>query len=351
MYELIFRLFLSRLDAERAHHLGYEVIRMLSLVGLGRLIRRGSRPDPVLELTTMGLRFASPFGVAAGFDKRGLAIRGLGQLGFGHIEVGTITARAQPGNPKPRLFRLPEDRALINRMGFNNGGAAAAAIVLRAAARRRDRPIIGVNIGRSRAAGPDDTIADYLESTRLLAPVVDYLVINVSSPNTPGLRDLQSMAALAPLATAVKAAAGATPVLVKLSPDLAMQDVVDIAQFAGRFLDGIVAVNTTLSRSGLATNAFAVAAAGAGGLSGPPLAARATELLHTIRSVVPPDFCVISVGGVETAADVSSRIDAGATLVQGYTAFLYRGPGWARAINRGLEARAFAHVKRGTSRA
>lgn len=339
MYALFFRHVLSRLDPERAHYLAHLVIRTLDLTGLGAVVRQFSRPDPRLSVETLGLRFPSPFGVAAGFDKEGTAIRGLGMLGFGHVEVGTITAHAQPGNPRPRLFRLIADRAVINRMGFNNHGASAARPVIERARSGRHRPIIGVNIGKSRVVEVDAAIDDYLVSTRALAPVADYLVVNVSSPNTPGLRGLQELDKLAPLLVAVKEAAGATPVLVKIAPDLTDDDARRIAALAVERLDGIIATNTTLSRDGLRTDPAVVEAAGAGGLSGPPVAARSLELLRLIRAAVPPTFCVISVGGVETAADVAERLEAGATLVQGYTAFLYRGPGWARQINRGLRAR------------
>jgi dihydroorotate dehydrogenase len=328
MYRIFFRAVLARLDPERAHGLAFAVIRLLPF--------RVSRPDAALRVSALGLAFGSPFGVAAGFDKEGTGIRGLGRLGFGHVEVGTITALPQPGNPRPRLFRLIPDRAVINRMGFNNHGAAAAARVLRKARSKRGRPVIGVNIGKSRVVDVDAATADYIESTRILAPLADYLVVNVSSPNTPGLRGLQELERLAPLLTAVKAAAGTTPVLVKIAPDLGDDEVRTIASLAVELLDGIIATNTTLSREGLNSPAAVIDAAGAGGLSGPPLAARSLELLTVIRSVVPAGFCVISVGGVETAADVASRLAAGATLVQGYTAFLYRGPLWAREVNRGL---------------
>ena len=332
MYPLLFSVVLSRLDPERAHHLAFSVIRALP-----GFVRAFTRPDPKLAVRTFGLDFDSPFGVAAGFDKEGAGIRGLGLLGFSHVEVGTITAHAQPGNPKPRLFRLVADRAVINRMGFNNEGAAVAAPRIAAAASRAKRPVIGINIGKSRIVEVDDAIADYLESTRVLAPHADYLVVNVSSPNTPGLRGLQELDKLAPLLEAVQGAAGGVPVLVKIAPDLVDDEVRRITELALELgLAGIIATNTTLSRENLRTDAAIVEAAGAGGLSGAPLAARSLELLKLIRSLVPADFCVISVGGVETAADVKARLDAGATLVQGYTAFLYRGPLWARQINRGL---------------
>lgn len=331
MYPLIFRLVLARLDPERAHGLGFAIIRLLP-----GFLRVFTRPDASLKVTTLGLEFDSPFGVAAGFDKEGAAIRGLGVLGFGHVEVGTITALAQPGNPRPRLFRLIPDRAVINRMGFNNHGAEAAARLIAKAVRKRRRPVVGINIGKSRIVEVDEAIPDYLESTRLLAPLADYLVVNVSSPNTPGLRGLQELDKLEPLLEAVKGAAGDKPVLVKIAPDVTDEQATRIAQLAVRRLDGIVATNTTLSREGLRTQPELVEAAGAGGLSGPPLAPRSLELLRLIRTVVPAGFCVISVGGLETAADVRQRLDAGATLVQGYTAFLYLGPLWARQVNRGL---------------
>jgi len=352
MYRLLFRLVLSRLDPEFAHHLAFLVIRMLPALGIGALVRRATRPDPGLAVETLGLTFPSPFGVAAGFDKDARGIRGLGQLGFGHVEVGTITARAQPGNPKPRLFRLIPDRAVINRMGFNNHGAAAAVPRLAREARRAIRPIIGVNIGKSRVVEVDAAIPDYLESASLLAPHADYLAVNVSSPNTPGLRGLQELDKLRPLLKAVRDAAaeskpGGVPVLVKIAPDLSDDEVRKIAELVVTLkLDGIIATNTTLSREGLSTDPAVVEAAGAGGLSGPPVAARAVEVLRVVRAVLPPELCLISVGGVESGADVVARLAAGATLVQGYTAFLYRGPLWARAINREL-----AGTSSGTARA
>ncbi|MFF9562164.1 quinone-dependent dihydroorotate dehydrogenase [Leifsonia sp. NPDC014704] len=337
MYRALFDLVLARLDPERAHHLAFVVIRALSAVGLGGLARRFTAPDPSLAVEALGLRFDSPFGVAAGFDKDGEGVLGLGALGFGHVEVGTITARPQPGNDKPRLFRLIPDRAVINRMGFNNHGAGAAANRLLRVRRASRRPVLGVNIGKSRVVAVEHATEDYLTSARALAPVADYLVVNVSSPNTPGLRGLQELELLGPLLTAVKDVAGTTPLLVKIAPDLTNEQVERIARLAVELgLAGIIATNTTISRDGLRTDPSVVEAAGAGGLSGAPLAARSLEVLRLIRAVVPAELCVISVGGVDTAEDVQERLDAGATLVQGYTAFLYRGPLWARQINRGL---------------
>ncbi|MBM7504613.1 quinone-dependent dihydroorotate dehydrogenase [Agromyces aurantiacus] len=338
MYRLLFSLFFARMDPEQAHQLAFRVIRGLPVLGFGRLVERWTGPSPDLAVEALGLRFPSPFGVAAGFDKDALAVRGLGNLGFGHVEVGTITALPQPGNDRPRLFRLVADRALINRMGFNNGGADAAAGRLSRLARRRHRPVLGVNIGKSRVTPVEQAVDDYVRSAKVLAPYADYLVVNVSSPNTPGLRGLQELDALAPLLEAVRAAAGRTPLLVKIAPDLDDAEVVRICELVGRLgLDGIIATNTTISREGLVTPAAEVEAIGAGGLSGAPLAARSLAVLRIIREHVPASLCVISVGGVETADDVRERLDAGATLVQGYTAFIYRGPLWARQVNRGLE--------------
>ncbi|MDR6907055.1 dihydroorotate dehydrogenase [Agromyces sp. 3263] len=347
MYRLLFSLVLSRMDPEDAHHLAFRVIRMLPALGFGRLVELATRPDPSLAVRALGRTFASPFGVAAGFDKDGFAVRGLGNLGFGHVEVGTITAVAQPGNERPRLFRLVRDRALVNRMGFNNGGADAAVGRLSRLSRRSHRPVLGVNIGKSRVTAVEDAVGDYERSARVLAPFADYLVVNVSSPNTPGLRGLQELDALAPLLEAVRAIAGTTPLLVKIAPDLADDEVVRICELATRLgLDGIIATNTTISRDGLTASAAELERIGAGGLSGAPLAARSMEVLRLVRANVPADLCVISVGGVETAEDVQSRIDAGATLVQGYSAFIYRGPLWARQVNRGL-----ARIRRSSGRA
>lgn len=352
-YDLLFRAVLTRFSPERAHAMAYAVIRVAGVPPFARLTRAVTTPADTPAVRALGLEFATPFGVAAGFDKEGHAIAGLGALGFGHVEVGTVTARAQPGNPAPRLFRLIPDRALVNRMGFNNHGAAAAAEVVRRARRRADRPVIGVNIGKSRAVSVDDAIDDYLVSTRLLAPLADYLVVNVSSPNTPGLRGLQELDRLAPLLAAVRDAAGDTPLLVKIAPDLDDDQVERITVLAVELgLAGLVATNTTIRRDGLATDPAVVAAAGDGGLSGPPVAARAVEVLRIVRTVAPdPGFCVIAVGGVETAEDLADRLAAGATLVQGYTGFIYRGPFWARQVNRGLRAQRRAGVTWGTGSA
>ncbi|GAB3612800.1 dihydroorotate dehydrogenase [Humibacter ginsengisoli] len=338
MYRILFSLVFRHMDPERAHHLAFAVIRMLPNLGLRRAVSRFTMPKRDISVRALGLTFPTPFGVAAGFDKNATAILGLGALGFGHIEVGTVTAIPQPGNPRPRLFRLIPDRAIVNRMGFNNDGVTAAAAKVAKARSARRRPVIGVNIGKSRVVDVADAVADYRVSARVAAGVADYLVVNVSSPNTPGLRDLQALDSLRPLLQAVKEEAGSTPLLVKIAPDLADDDILAIADVVVELgVDGIIATNTTISRDGLTTDREVVKAAGAGGLSGAPLAARSLEVLRLLRSHVPATLCIVSVGGVETARDVRTRLDAGATLVQGYSAFIYRGPFWARAINRGLD--------------
>src|SRR5690554_653232 len=337
MYRLLFRLVLSRLDPESAHNLASRVIRLIAVTRVGVIVRRFTRPHPSLAVDALGLRFPSPFGVAAGFDKEARTDPGLSQLGFGQVAVETLTAQAQPGNPRPRMFRLVADRAVVNRMGFNNHGSADALPRLQRERRRRSRPIIGVNIGKSRVVDVDDAVSDYLASTAILAAEADYLVVNVSSPNTPGLRGLQELDRLGPLLAQVRDAAAGTPVLVKIAPDLTDDEVGRIATLVTELsLDGIIATNTTLSREGLRADAAEVDAIGAGGLSGAPLAARSLAILTLTRSIGPAELCVSSVGGVETAGDVAERLAAGATLVQGYTGFVYRGPLWAAQINRGL---------------
>ena len=261
MYELFFRTVLRRLDPEKAHHLAVSVIRAIPALGLTGLVRRFTRPDPSLEVEALGLRFESPFGMAAGFDKDARSIRGLWALGFGHVEIGTVTAIAQDGNPKPRLFRLVHDRAVINRMGFNNRGATAAAERVARERSRARRPVIGANIGKSRVVAVEEAIDDYRLSARALAPVSDYLAVNVSSPNTPGLRGLQDEALLRPLLSAVLDEATSTPVLVKIAPDLddaAIDAVCALALELG--LAGIIATNTTIARDGLVTDPAVVEA-------------------------------------------------------------------------------------------
>ncbi|MCW1249185.1 quinone-dependent dihydroorotate dehydrogenase [Acaricomes phytoseiuli] len=351
IYPAFFRLAFSWMDAERAHQLGFGAIRLSHRLGIGALLQRFCAPDPALRTEALGLVFPSPFGLAAGFDKGAHGIEALSQLGFGHVEVGTVTGQAQPGNPRPRLFRLIQDRAVINRMGFNNDGAQAIAPRLAAARqalqdwtekRPAPRPVIGVNIGKTKNVELDDAVADYLLSTRAVAGYADYLVVNVSSPNTPGLRLLQNADSLRPLLQAVRAAANETaqravPLLVKIAPDLSNEDLQEIAELALELeLDGVICTNTTIAREALRTPAGKVAECGPGGLSGSPLKARSLEVLRQLKAMTGDRLTLISVGGVETAEDVRERLDAGAALVQGYTGFLYEGPFWAARINRRL---------------
>jgi dihydroorotate dehydrogenase len=352
LYRLLFAAVFRRMDPERAHRLGFGAIRAAAAApGGARALRSALGPGgAALRVRALGLDFPGPFGLAAGFDKNAVGIDALAALGFAFVEIGTVTAAAQPGNPKPRMFRLPGDRALINRMGFNNDGAEAVARRLAARRARGSTPpvIVGVNIGKTKAAAEDEAVADYTASARLLAPYADYLVVNVSSPNTPGLRNLQAVEMLRPLLLAVREAADAAagrhvPLLVKIAPDLADEDVDAVADLAvGIGLDGVVATNTTVGRGGLATPADQVAALGAGGLSGPVLRERSLEVLRRLRKRVGDEMTIIGVGGITTPQDAAERLAAGATLLQGFTGFIYEGPFWAARIHRGLRQSSFA---------
>ncbi len=343
LYSTLYKHGLSRVDAEVAHHRTFDALR-----AAGPVLRRAKRPGG-RPVQAMGLTFPNPLGLAAGFDKTAEAFEELGAFGFGHVEVGTVTALAQPGNPRPRLVRLPDDRAVVNRMGFNNDGAAAVAQRLGRRRRRSGGPVLGINIGKSKVVPDDDQAAveaDYETSTRLLAPYADYLVVNVSSPNTPGLRNLQAVEKLAPLLAHVRRVADRTtddagrepvPLLVKIAPDLADEDVVEVADLAlDQGLDGIIATNTTISRAGLSSKREVVEAAGAGGLSGAPLRSRATEVMRLLRGRVGPDLTLIGVGGISTPDDARERLAAGADLIQAYTGLIYGGPLWPRRILQGL---------------
>ena len=335
LYKALFKLVFARLDPEQAHYLGMFVIKLLGVTGLSKFSQFGVKSKPVRVL---GLDFSGPFGIAAGFDKNGMAVRELGQLGFSHVEIGTVTRYAQTGNPKPRLFRLVQDQALINRMGFNNEGAdqvASRLAKLRASGAKL--PIIGVNIGKSKVTELSDAVSDYEYSTRTLAPVADYIAVNVSSPNTPGLRSLQAIDQLEPILVAVSKAALGKPVLVKIAPDLDDNAVVEVAALVRKLgLAGVIATNTTIRRDGLSTSSKKVEAFGEGGLSGPVLADRSKAVLSILRNELGAGAVIISVGGVVDGADVSERLDLGADLVQGYTGFVYQGPLWARKINASL---------------
>jgi dihydroorotate dehydrogenase len=326
-----------RVPAETAHELALRAVAAAGRVpGAAGALRALFGPkDAVLRVQALGLDFPGPLGLAAGFDKDARGVAVLGAIGFGFVEVGTVTAHAQPGNPKPRLFRLIADRAIVNRMGFNNHGAAQAAQRLR---RDKSTVIVGVNIGKTKAA--TDEIADYVESARAVRDVADYVVVNVSSPNTPGLRDLQATDRLKPLLIAVRAELRTVPLLVKIAPDLADEDIDAIADLAIELgLDGIIATNTTISRDGLKTPAAEVTRAGTGGLSGPPLRQRSLDVLRRLRERASDRLVLIAVGGIETPDDAWERLRAGATLVQAYTGFVYNGPFWPRRMNRELARR------------
>jgi len=330
------RRLLFLVPAERIHRAVFAGLRGATAAAPMRrqLSRRLAPVDPLLASTVFGVRFPGPLGLAAGFDKDGTGLNAWGALGFGYAEVGTVTAHAQPGNPTPRLFRLPADRALLNRMGFNNHGAAELA--QRLARHRPDVPI-GVNIGKTKITAPADAADDYRASARLLGQHAAYLVVNVSSPNTPGLRDLQTVDSLRPILSAVLQETS-RPVLVKIAPDLADTDIDEIADLALELgLAGIVATNTTVSRDGLSTPG--VEQLGSGGISGPPVAYRAAEVLRQLYGRVGDRLTLISVGGIETVEDAWDRITAGASLLQGYTGFIYGGGFWAKRIHDGLATR------------
>jgi dihydroorotate dehydrogenase len=343
---------LFSLPPERAHHLAFAALRFATAMPGGRALISAlyaPKREPALAVRAMGLTFPTPVGLAAGFDKDAIGFDALLALGFGFVEVGTLTGEAQPGNPQPRMFRLPADRALVNRLGFNNGGAAGAIPRLRA--RDRSHGIVGVNVGKTKLVAESGAIDDYVKSTRLLAPHADYVVVNVSSPNTPGLRDLQSVEKLAPLLRAVgEAIDEATsdapwrpPLLVKIAPDLADDDVLAVADLAEKVgLAGIVATNTTIARTGLRTLPDVVTAAGVGGLSGAPLKARSLEVLKLLRKRVEKRLVLVSVGGIEDDHDAWQRVLAGASLVQMYTGFVYGGPATPGNVARGLLIRARA---------
>ncbi len=346
VYRRLVRPLLFLLQAETAHRWAMAFLAVLSRLraGLWLLERLFAYRDRVLNVRAMGLDFENPVGLAAGLDKNAEAFDAFGAMGFGLVEVGTLTGEAQPGNEKPRLFRLPQDRALINRMGFNNCGAERAARHL--ARRRYGGMRLGANIGRTKRVDNAAALSDYAKSARALAPYVDYLVINVSSPNTPGLRALQEKSSLAPLLLHVRKVLDEVvtdrhvPLLVKVAPDLDDADIDAVADVALELgLDGIIATNTTIARQGLSTPDAAVAACGAGGLSGPPVAERALHVLCRLRERVGSRITLVASGGIETGDDAFARIAAGASLVQVYTALIYEGPGLVSAITRQLAQR------------
>jgi dihydroorotate dehydrogenase len=329
LYERLLRPLLFSLDPESAHILTIELLRGASHLSLALRVLRSFQP-PSQPKTLFGLTFPNPVGLAAGLDKNGVALPAWAALGFGFIEVGTVTAKAQPGNSKPRIFRLPEQQALINRLGFNNDGADAIAQRLRKLRERGRWPAVpvGINIGKSRATPLEQATEDYLYSFRLLRDFADYIAVNVSSPNTPGLRDLQEPGALSPLLAAIRAEAGRAgkPIVVKISPDLSLSELESILAVCEQYgAGGIIATNTTLDHSSVPPQLDKQ-----GGLSGAPLRARSTALVREIvaRSTIP----VIASGGICDAESAQEKFQAGAQLVQLYTGFVYRGPGLIREV-------------------
>jgi len=339
MYGIIRKILFS-IQPEEVHHLVMKWLNRAYSIGVSRLWlkKQFTVKHPSLERTLWGITFPNPVGLAAGFDKDAKYSDALACLGFGFIEIGTVTPRPQPGNPAPRLFRLPADQALINRMGFNNEGAAAAAARLR---KRKEKIVIGGNIGKNKDTANEDAVKDYEASFRVLYDVVDYFVVNVSSPNTPGLRALQDkeplMHILNSLQVLNKQLGIGKPILLKIAPDLTddqLNDIIDIVNSTG--IQGIVATNTTIDRSGLNTPKEEVEKIGAGGLSGKPVRQRATEVISYIHKHSNGKIPIIAVGGIFTAADAREKLEAGASLVQVYTGFIYEGPAIAANICKGL---------------
>ena len=333
-YERFVRPLLFSLDAETAHHLAIGFLRGASHVDLALRALNSFQPPPKPK-TVFGINFPNPIGLAAGLDKNGVALVALAALGFGFVEIGTVTAKAQPGNPKPRIFRLPEQQALINHLGFNNDGADIVAErlgKLRAAGRWPAVPV-GINIGKSKITPREQATADYLYSFQLLREFADYIALNVSSPNTPGLRDLQGAAALSELLRTIASEnrQNPKPVLVKIAPDLSPNDLEDlIATCEQNEVVGIIATNTTLDHSSIPP-----ARDREGGLSGKPLREKSTALVRAItaRSTIP----VVASGGVVDAESAREKFEAGAQLVQIYTGYIYRGPGLLREITKTLQ--------------
>jgi dihydroorotate dehydrogenase len=330
------RSLLFRLDPERVHKNTLQLLRFSGGFGPARRILSAAMQAPDQPVNAFGLQFKNPVGLAAGYDKDGLAWRGLASLGFSHIEVGTVTPRPQPGNPKPRVFRLQEDKAVINRLGFPGLGADFAARQLQG--KRPARLVLGVNIGKNKDTPNESAAEDYLSLLARFAPLADYLTINVSSPNTVGLRRLQARSALEALLTEISHARKkhrAVPILVKLAPDLKDEELADsVGAIVDAGMDGIIATNTTIRREGLRSQH----AVETGGLSGAPLTALSTAIITKIIKLVDGAVPVVAVGGIMSGQDAREKLDAGAALVQVYTGMIYSGPGLVKEIMLGLEA-------------
>lgn len=338
MYSLIKSL-LFRLDPEKAHYLTFSIIKKASfLPGIPALLKTiYGYQHPLLERKVFGLHFKNPVGLAAGLDKDATLFNELGNLGFGFIEIGTLTPKPQPGNEQPRLFRIIKDNAIINRMGFNNYGVNAAAILLK---KRNDKSlIIGGNIGKNKVTPNENAVVDYEICFNALYEVVDYFVVNVSSPNTPNLRDLQEKEPLTQLLTQLqqlnKSKKAPKPILLKIAPDLTdsqLDDIIDIVKLTE--IAGVIATNTTIGRAGLSINTEEIEKIGAGGLSGKPLTARSTEVIKYLKKKSNSAFPIIGVGGIHSPEDAIEKLKAGADLIQIYTGFIYEGPGLVKKINK-----------------
>jgi dihydroorotate dehydrogenase len=335
---------LFMLSPDAAHAMAFAALGAVEHVGPVRAMTRAilvPAPDARIAVRAMGLDFPSPLGVAGGFDKNALRPRALAALGFGHLELGTVTALAQQANPRPNLFRLPADRALVNRLGFPNEGAARVAARVRRVKAKIPVPV-GMSIGKSRAVSVEDldaVVADYVASMEAVRDVADFVVVNVSSPNTAGLRSMQAGEHARALLSALATRTEGKPLLVKIAPDLddaGLEALLAVARETK--LAGVVATNTTIGRAGLATGAVQVETIGAGGLSGPPLRARALEVVRRVRAALGPDAVVVGVGGIERAEHALALVKAGADLVQMYTGFIYEGPGVASRIAKDLAA-------------
>lgn len=340
MYKILIRPILFLFNPEGVHYFTFRFLRFICQVpGIKSLLRSWFVvKHPKLKRSLLGLTFQNPVGLAAGFDKDARLVDELACMGFGFIEIGTVTPLPQSGNDKPRLFRLPKDQALINRMGFNNEGVVAAASRL---SRRRSDIIVGGNLGKNKVTPNEDAASDYVIGIEALYPYVDYFVINVSSPNTPGLRELQEKEPLRKILNRVKAVIAAKkknkPVLLKIAPDLSddqLDDVIEILKDTGT--DGVIATNTTIGRDSLKTQPNIMERMGVGGLSGMPLAGRSTEVIRYLRLRLGKDFPIIGVGGIMAPKDAAEKISAGADLVQIYTGFIYEGPGFVTKINQAI---------------
>lgn len=333
LYNTIIRPLLFKLSPETAHELGIEAMKL----GLSSWAAPSGQTADFGEIKRFGLQFKSPLGMAAGFDKNAVVVDQLAALGFGFVEVGTVTYHPQKGNEKPRLFRLPKDKALINRLGFNNDGTAKVVERLKSLERNC---VVGVNIGRNKDVPNEEAVENYLKSFDLAVEAADYVAVNISSPNTPGLRELQKAENLEELLSALQkrnTELGPKPLLVKIAPDVTEEEIESIVDVCAALeISGIIATNTTVDRDGLKTDASLVANIGAGGLSGKPLQKRSNEVISKIHGYSGGKLPIIGVGGVFSAEDAFEKIAAGASLVQAYTGFIYGGPSFARDINVGL---------------